>query len=802
LNKILNYIVSYKISEIKLVFLIFLILNYQNFLMIFSPLTGDQLFHISIKGYQIQTFNSFLEFLIDETLKWMLLGDISILHRFITLFFSNYLIQNILLVKLFYFILIIGCLFLFSYLIYELTNNRWFAYLTIILTPILFQYQNWHDVFLIFPLYIAPLFILLISSLIFFVRYLKQNNTKNYLISLNFIFLSCLMSPVIVAPFLTIFIITNYHFKNKIFDKDLLKFLIIPTVFVLFVFYLNFFMNEENKIFKFISSYTISEITYDGRQIIFSLLDLVKSFFIQTSSALPLIFFLRDGFNFSLSFVYFDFLFFIIYFLVLKNIFENNDFKLKQKKIYILLLAFNLIFIALPVCLSKKYVLQLQQMGIGYGYIYNFYQFFGVGLILILSIQAITNKLQKFIYFKVLIALLIAIVGTLTIAQNRAMIEKKYKLHDAEIQTYFDAATKNFFSELPEFSNIFFETGTLSVWNSPQFLSSVSEKIFFSTWYDTKLVDYYLNDNELLLKNNKYQKIQFILDKLHLKENNKNYYSILKRNKDLSTESKYVHNKIKKKKYINIIKKSLIYENSDKVYLIKSFLSHDDILILKGKIKNFIIKQNIIRDIELSDVEIFSKNENKVTYSTNVINLNSLINKIENKNFLNNQEKKNENFHSVYYESINTHLNFDNEFSGSISCNLKKLNIKKNSIFLPISQNFVPNESLILKIENNSNRNWNINEFDKKNPITLRTILKNKSSQQTAPGPGTHGIKLSINSGFQKSIYISQIQVAEILSQIDTNTFNLIEFHLVEEGKRFFAGEDKLFEPCIITLSN
>jgi len=225
-------------------------------------------------------------------------------------------------------------------------------------------------------------------------------------------------------------------------------------------------------------------------------------------------------------------------------------------------------------------------------------------------------------------------------------------------------------------------------------------------------------------------------------------------------------------------------------------------LILKGKIKNFIIKQNIIRDIELSDVEIFSKNENKVTYSTNVINLNSLINKIENKNFLNNQEKKNENFHSVYYESINTHLNFDNEFSGSISCNLKKLNIKKNSIFLPISQNFVPNESLILKIENNSNRNWNINEFDKKNPITLRTILKNKSSQQTAPGPGTHGIKLSINSGFQKSIYISQIQVAEILSQIDTNTFNLIEFHLVEEGKRFFAGEDKLFEPCIITLSN
>lgn len=223
-------------------------------------------------------------------------------------------------------------------------------------------------------------------------------------------------------------------------------------------------------------------------------------------------------------------------------------------------------------------------------------------------------------------------------------------------------------------------------------------------------------------------------------------------------------------------------------------------MILKGEIKNFIIKQNVIRDVEISDVEIFSKNENKVTYRTNIISLNSLINKIENKNLISIQEKKNENFYSIYYESIDTHLVFDNEFSGSISCNLKKLNIKKNSIFLPISKNFVTNESLILKIENNSNRNWNINEFDRKNPITLRTILKNKSSQQTTPGPGTHGIKLSINSGFQKSIYISQIQVAEILSQIDTTKFNLIEFHLVEEGKRFFAGEDKLFKPCIITL--
>ena len=100
-------------------------------------------------------------------------------------------------------------------------------------------------------------------------------------------------------------------------------------------------------------------------------------------------------------------------------------------------------------------------------------------------------------------------------------------------------------------------------------------------------------------------------------------------------------------------------------------------MILKGEIKNFIIKQNVIRDVEISDVEIFSKNENKVTYRTNIISLNSLINKIENKNLISIQEKKNENFYSIYYESIDTHLVFDNEFSGSISCNLKKLNIKK-----------------------------------------------------------------------------------------------------------------------------
>ena len=126
--------------------------------MIFSPLIGDQIFHLAERGQSIQIHENFFDHWLDRTAFWLLQGDISPLHSFIVLFFTKYFYTNIFFVKFFYFILICLCPITFSLLIYQIIENRSFGWLALLIPSILYQYQNWHDVFLIFPLFIAPLF--------------------------------------------------------------------------------------------------------------------------------------------------------------------------------------------------------------------------------------------------------------------------------------------------------------------------------------------------------------------------------------------------------------------------------------------------------------------------------------------------------------------------------------------------------------------------------------------------------------------------------------------------------------------
>jgi len=56
----------------KLIFLLILLLIYQNFLMIFSPLIGDQIFHVAVRGESLQNYNSFFEHWLDRTAFWLL----------------------------------------------------------------------------------------------------------------------------------------------------------------------------------------------------------------------------------------------------------------------------------------------------------------------------------------------------------------------------------------------------------------------------------------------------------------------------------------------------------------------------------------------------------------------------------------------------------------------------------------------------------------------------------------------------------------------------------------------------------
>ena len=154
-----------------------------------------------------------------------------------------------------------------SYLFYIVTKNKHLSFLYLITISSYFHYQNWHDVFLIFPLYVIPQFIFYLSSVIFFYKHLEQSNLKHYYLSILFVLLTSLMSTVIASTIILIFIFLHLHFKKNFFNKKLLSVLIIPIILVILIIYIKFFFKIINIIIKFFSEIYYRNFNYDGRQL-------------------------------------------------------------------------------------------------------------------------------------------------------------------------------------------------------------------------------------------------------------------------------------------------------------------------------------------------------------------------------------------------------------------------------------------------------------------------------------------------------------------------------------------------------
>ena len=790
--------------------LFFVIILYQNFLLIFSKTAGDEIFHLSKFGHRIQVFNKFIDLWISKVVYWLLQGDISPLDLLITLTFNNYLNDNIFFLKIFYLFLLILSVFLFSYLVYLITEDKNFAALVLVTISLCFQYQKWHDAFIIFPLYVMPLFIFLISTTIFFVKYLKNNNNFYFYISMLFIFLSCLMSPVIVAPFLPTFLLFNFFFKKKLFDKKLFTFYLIPSLFVLGVIYLKFFVTVDSQLYKDLSLYTIDPAIYSGRVFVKDPSMMIKSFFIQLSSTIPLIFLLRDNYHFiqNLEYFYsisiFDIIYFFLYSFLLFKILKKKIL-INNCRIFLILFSTILIFVAFPVLLSEKYVTTLQTKGVGYGYIYNFYQFFGTNILLIILVLFILNKFNYNFKTVVFFSVFISLIGTLTIIHNRNFIEQSFRYGNEETQAYLNAKRQEFFTNIPEFSNVFYETSVLSFTNTPAFMAEVIKKRVFSSWYDTRFQDYKFNNSKLFLNKKNYLTTRYILDEINLEEEKKNIYKFIKSKKENINYSLFGDLKIKKinLKVVSTDEKKKIYLNSDKVFLVKSFLVNDDILILNAELKNVIIKDSLIDNFIIKKFKIFSKKKNSNIFEGSKIDLNSLLNKIEFYNgfdFKLQSDYDKNNFYKIKYYQKKNNIVFNSYYNGSIKCSTKELRKKNRNFWLPISKSHQQNTSLLLEINNNSSNDWKINNFKFKNPVTLRILLRNTKTNKARPGPGISFTKINVDSGHSINYYFNQLEIARIISLVKWYKADQIEFHLTHEGKRFFSSDDKLFEPCKIKL--
>ena len=90
-NKHKPYFLYKEIIQKLILLFIFLILVYQNVMILNSPTIGDEIFNLSHKGSKILDYESFFEQWKSETAFSLLGGDFAPLHTFLYLSYQNFL---------------------------------------------------------------------------------------------------------------------------------------------------------------------------------------------------------------------------------------------------------------------------------------------------------------------------------------------------------------------------------------------------------------------------------------------------------------------------------------------------------------------------------------------------------------------------------------------------------------------------------------------------------------------------------------------------------------------------------------
>jgi len=187
-----------------------------------------------------------------------------------TTIISFLLNNNIFLYK--FHILLLVCLnvFLFRNFLYHLFKSRTFSLLCIIPLPLLIQFRNYHDPVLSFAGLMQILFLLLLLSLIYFIKFFDTGKNKFYYFSIIF-FVLCLLCYEISFSFFIFHIILYFILRNKLkvdFIKLLSPFILITFSLIGLIYFIKFFCITDVAV-------------YTGTTVKFDMLFICKTFMKQ-----------------------------------------------------------------------------------------------------------------------------------------------------------------------------------------------------------------------------------------------------------------------------------------------------------------------------------------------------------------------------------------------------------------------------------------------------------------------------------------------------------------------------------------
>ena len=389
--------------------------------MLSSGYYSDDLLQSTTKG-QVGLQNiSIVQFVIDDIRTWMThFGRVFPVHAFFTLPVL-YFLTNLVAYKTFIILMVIVNIILFARFIELISGDYYVSILVSAFLPAFLQFRLYHDAMLSFSGQMQYFMSFVIISLMFYIRYLKNNHSSDIVISLIFYNLTLYLYEISL-PLVILFIIAMAVFGGD--QRVSYKLRTVLPYFVSVMAALSVMV-----VVKMMRNTAIKG--YQGTQLNFDLLPVIKTLCMQIFSTIPLSFYCINpnrvfvhsfssllG-NFHLVDILTVALFVACYLYASKRIIHRGSFRVWM--------LFGVALIILPASLVSISLKYQDELYWGNGYIPVYLQYFGAAILVAGSILAVLPMLKRDASRKAFHAAVIfatSVVFLINIQDNRLVIEK------------------------------------------------------------------------------------------------------------------------------------------------------------------------------------------------------------------------------------------------------------------------------------------------------------------------------------------------------------------------------------------
>ncbi len=209
---------------------------------LFSGYIWDDSISSCIRGFLFEENTTLNQFVLNSYMGWLNMGRIFPLAFYYP--YLHFVLDNVMLYKLFLITTIIISILLFTYLLYSITESFYFSIQTAFLCLITFSITLFHNSYLGYNGLVQLVFIYVIISLIFLNRYLHTNNFSYYIVSI-FIFSLAIFTYEISYVFF-LFHLVLIHFFSEINNpvkklKILFPYILLPIIGLVAALFIKFF---------------------------------------------------------------------------------------------------------------------------------------------------------------------------------------------------------------------------------------------------------------------------------------------------------------------------------------------------------------------------------------------------------------------------------------------------------------------------------------------------------------------------------------------------------------------------------